>query len=470
MGRPMGIGFGASPQRPQPLGSRSTEEPPYADTGRGHRVRAAVRDFQRLTLAALIDSGSVRQAFEAGLTEEHFPAYPDVWVFVEQYVRRNGKPPTRQIMEARYPQLELPMGQELEVRPLIERLLHDWLYERASRVMDEAGEILLQDNPVQALAFMQSQSRTLAARMVDGSTDVDLLADHDRWFQEAIGRAAAVQRGELRGIATGFRALDEKTGGLDDGELVTTVARQGEGKTWTLMYTATSAVLQGKKVCFVPLEMSQAQVAFRFHCLFQGRMDPGGHLRNSALTTGRGYDLKTYRDFLQRLHTDVPGKLILCDPVRQFSPATVLAKIQEHEPDMLVVDYLTLMSCSGGKAIEDWSSIRQLTQELKALAMDFKVPILIAAQANRTAVMRQGPPELQDIAFGDAIGMDSDRVISLKRCSKRVTQGRMIKDRHGEEIRRDFYLRTDYNRGRVDEVTEDKATELIQEDRDADRS
>jgi replicative DNA helicase len=413
----------------------------------------------------MIDSGSIKSALEEGVNEEHFPAYADIWRFVEQYVRRNGKAPTRQIMEARYPKLDLPIGQQEEVGALLEHLKHDWLFERASTMLDEASQLLLKDEPQQAVAFLQGKARDLSAFASTGQQDSNLLQDWDKFFQDAVGRMAAVQGGAIRGTTTGFATLDERTGGLDSGELVTVVARQGEGKSWALMHMAVSAVMQGKKVCFFPLEMSPTQVAFRMHVMFQHRLDPSGALRNNSLVQGKGYNLAAYRAFLERLAEEVPGQLIMCQSDRRFSTTQVLAKLQEHQPDLIVIDYLTLMALDS-RELEGWSDIRILTKELKSLATEFQIPIIVAAQANRVATNRKGPPELADIAFGDAIGMDSDRVLSFKKVSNRVTHGRVIKNRHGDDMRKDLWLYTDYNRGQIMEIDQNRASEIIDEDKD----
>jgi replicative DNA helicase len=230
------------------------------------------------------------------------------------------------------------------------------------------------------------------------------------------------------------------------------------------MHMAVSAVMQGKTVALFPLEMSAAQVAFRMHVLFQAHLEPQGLLRNNLLTQGN-VNLASYRTFLERLSVDVPGKLLLCQSDRQFSPMEVLVKLQEHRPDVVVIDYLTLMGL-GSRELEGWSDIRILTKELKSLAVEFETPIVVAAQANRVATTRKGPPELADIAFGDAIGMDSDRVLSFKKVSARVTQGRIIKNRHGDDMRKDLWLMTDYNRGHIQEITQERALEVIDEDKD----
>ena len=69
----------------------------------------------------------------------------------------------------------------------------------------------------------------------------------------------------------------------------------------------------------------------------------------------------------------------------------------------------------------------------------------------------------QDISFGDAIGMDSDRVISFKKIGQQVMQGRVIKNRTGEDYRPDVWLETDLNLGRIAEVEHGRALELMED-------
>ena len=66
--------------------------------------------------------------------------------------------------------------------------------------------------------------------------------------------------------------------------------------------------------------------------------------------------------------------------------------------------------------------------------------------------------------------MDSDRVISFKKVSGRITHGRVVKNRHGDDMRKDLWLYTDYNRGQIMEIDQNRASEIIDEDKDQSES
>lgn len=429
------------------------------------------QDWQVLLISALVDLGSWKPAQKAHLTQEHFSQYPDVVQWVEGYLRKHGRCPTRQMLETHAPRINWPQGQTDHVEALVRAVKDQWLKDQLHQAMRQTINLMMNEQEgAVPLAFMGSQIQTLQTRMQDHDRDLNLTEDWQFFFQEAVGRREAQINGDISGVMTGFKGLDKTMGGIGSTELVTVIARQGEGKSWAMLYMAANALMQGKDVCFLPLEMSITQVGFRLHVILQhllkNRVKERFHgideVLNHNLTTGSSYDLASYKQFLQLMEEEVPGKLILTENPGKINPGSIMAKMDEHKPDILFVDYLTLMQ-SGGNNQDGWQEIKQLTQELKRLAMNQECPIVIAAQANRMAAARNGPPELTDIAFGDAIGMDSDRVISLKQHSNKVTQGRLIKNRHGEG-RTDFWLETSYNRGRIQEVDHERALSMMDED------
>lgn len=430
------------------------------------------KDWQVLLIAALIDLGSWKPAQKAHLTQEHFSQYQDIASWIEGYLKRHGKTPTRQMLETNASRIVWPTGQAEHVDALIYSVKNQWLMDKMHLAMKETINLMVSDKDTQlSLSYMSSQLQSLQVRMQDHDRDLDLATDWQFFFQEAVVRREAQINGSINGVMTGFKALDQMMGGIGSTELVTIIARQGQGKSWAMLYMAAQALLQGKKVCFLPLEMSITQVGFRLHVILQQelkkRVKESFHnideILNTELTTGNN-DLRSYKEFLQLLESEVGGKLILTENPGKINASSIMAKMEEHQPDILFIDYLTLMESSGGQRQEGWQEIKALTQELKRLAMNQECPIVVAAQANRQASHRDGPPELTDIAFGDAIGMDSDRVISLKQHNNRITQGRLIKNRHGEG-RIDFWLNTEYNRGKITPVDHERALMIIDEEK-----
>ena len=135
------------------------------------------------------------------------------------------------------------------------------------------------------------------------------------------------------------------------------------------------------------------------------------------------------------------------------------AKIERNKPDMVIVDYLGLMNSSPG----DWTMVAALSADMKEMATTYGIPMLVANQLNRTAgigVKTAGPEAL---AGADAIGQDADGVVTLKRESKRTSSMYLAKYRHGEDGNR-WMMHFDPNNGIFDEISEDKAMDLRDQD------
>lgn len=430
-------------------------------------------DFQVQLIAAVVDSGTLRECQTAGLQKEHFSQWPDCWEFVERHNRQFGRPPTRQTLENRFPKLSFPRGQTGDLQYLIQEIRGQWLYDQMSDLMEKTVQLMVSpDHTVpDALHYMQTEAQQIQFRFGSKDSDLDLLrAGQMHMLDQAIRRRAAQLNPELRGIQTGFKEFDRS--GIDSEELVVVLARTTHGKSWALLYMAAQALMQGKKIVYFPLEMSEAQVGFRLHVILQAIMQTSCPEKlkgiqpflNRSLTDGTGYDFPSYKRFLELLETEVEGSFIVSKPGAKLTTSMVQAKIQEHQPDVVFIDYLTLMGSTSRNDLDSWQEIKILTNSLKGIAQTQRVPVFTAAQASRQAVNRKGPPELDDIAYGDAIGQDADRVISIKQLSRRITNFMIIKNRHADS-RMYGYLEHDWNRGRIKEIDDARAMDVLDEDK-----
>lgn len=435
-------------------------------------------DFQIQLVAAVIDLGSMHDCQQAGLTEEHFSQWPDVWRFVETHHRQHGRTPTRQTLENRFPRMNFPRGQTGDLEFLIGEVRSQWLYDQLSSTLERTVQLMTSpDYQIEdALKHLQNQSYQLGLSHGSRQRDTNLITEgQGHILDQAVRRIAAHHNPAMRGIQTGFSVFDQSTGGLDDTEFMVILARVTQGKSWALLYMAANALLQGKNVLFFPLEMSKTQVAFRLHVILQAyylkhkpkEMAGLQPFLNKSLTQGSGYDLLSYKKFLELLGTELTGSFVVSETPGKLTPSMVMNKIQQHKPDACYIDYLTLMNSDRnvkGDAA-DWQAIKSMTNDLKCIAAGQHVPIITAAQATRGAASRKGPPELEEIAFGDAIGQDADRVLSIKQLSRRITTWLTIKDRHADG-RLKGYLEHHWNQGKIHEVTETRAMDVLQEDAD----
>jgi replicative DNA helicase len=197
-----------------------------------------------------------------------------------------------------------------------------------------------------------------------------------------------------------------------------------------MMRMATAALMTGSVVQYHALEQTRSEVAMRMHSFISGTI--GKELyRNLDLGQGRNFDLKAYREFLKSMKSHINGAMHVADTSRgRVSPLTIAAGIEKNNPDIVFVDYLTLMEKTG---TGDWQSVAQLSGEMKTLAQHYGIPIIVASQLNRAAGLgkKDEPAGPEAISQSDAIGQDADAIVTMKQTSASVIRMMLAKYRHG---------------------------------------
>lgn len=216
--------------------------------------------------------------------------------------------------------------------------------------------------------------------------------------------------GKLRGVPTGFRDLDSKLAGMQDSNLIILAARPGVGKTsFALNIAQHVAVSAGLQVGFFSLEMSQEELVDR---LLVGQAD----IDAWKLKTGR-LDEKDFDKLSQAMGELAEAQIYIDDtPGMTISEMRTKARrLQvEHGLKLLVVDYLQL---AHGRNLENRvQEVSEISQSLKNLARELKIPVLALSQLNRSVEARgTRKPQLADLRESGAIEQDADVVMFLYR-------------------------------------------------------
>jgi replicative DNA helicase len=215
----------------------------------------------------------------------------------------------------------------------------------------------------------------------------------------------------LRGIATGFRSVDNVLAGLQNSDMVILAARPSMGKTALALDMARQSALQhGTRVGIFSLEMSTEQLVDR---LFAAQ----SHVDAWKLRTGKNItedDFTNIREAISQL-SDVPIH-ISDEPgmnIRGMRSAARKLKSQ-HGLDMIIVDYLQMMQPTDTKASD--SAVQQVTEisrSLKNLARELNVPVLALSQLSRAVEQRGGEPRLSDLRDSGSIEQDADVVLFI---------------------------------------------------------
>ncbi len=219
--------------------------------------------------------------------------------------------------------------------------------------------------------------------------------------------------GHLKGVGSGFTEIDRVTAGWQKSDLIVLAARPGMGKTAFVLSMARNMAVDLKKpVAFFSLEMSAIQLVTRLissECEIPAEKLRRGNLENSE-----------WEQLNARISALVDAPLFI-DDTPALSIFELRAKCRrlkaQHDIQMIVIDYLQLMSIGGDNRGNREQEISQISRSLKALAKELDVPVIALSQLSRAVETRGGnkKPILSDLRESGAIEQDADLVLFIYR-------------------------------------------------------
>jgi replicative DNA helicase len=223
-------------------------------------------------------------------------------------------------------------------------------------------------------------------------------------------------KGELRGVRTGFKDLDNMLAGFQKSDLIILAARPSVGKTALALDIARqSSVLHKTKIGIFSLEMSAQQLVDRMVASEAGVNS--WNLRTGRITSDE--DFERIRDAYDRLSQapifidDQPGQNLL----KMRSVCRRLKR--EHGLDLIIVDYLQLLAPVHARAGDNLvQQVTEISRSLKNLAREMDVPVIALSQLSRAVEQRGGKPRLSDLRDSGSIEQDADVVMFIHRDDK----------------------------------------------------
>ncbi len=228
---------------------------------------------------------------------------------------------------------------------------------------------------------------------------------------ETIERASKI-KGSVTGISTGFTDLDYRTSGFQPSDLIIIAARPSMGKTSFILNVAESmAFKQQKAVAIFSLEMSKQQLVNRLFAM-EARVD-SMTLRNGSLKD------EEWSRLIESAGV-VGNSRLLIDDTPGITARELRSKCRKYQLeyglDIVMVDYLQLMSGGGRGSDSRQQEISDISRSLKALARELNVPVIALSQLSRAVESRQDHrPMLSDLRESGAIEQDADVVMFLYR-------------------------------------------------------
>ena len=224
-----------------------------------------------------------------------------------------------------------------------------------------------------------------------------------------------MKKGELTGVSSGFKDLDQFTFGFQRQEMIVLAARPSMGKTSLALNMVEAAAMpkrgQGTTVLLFSLEMSAAQLAIRLLC---SRARVNMKLLRDGLLSKNGEEQQR----LLQAADEFTKSPIFIDDSSHLTIMELRAKARRlaarHKLGFIVVDYLQLLSPTDPKVARE-QQVAEISRGLKALAKELDVPVLVLSQLNRSAEKENRTPKLSDLRESGSIEQDADVVLMLAR-------------------------------------------------------
>jgi len=219
---------------------------------------------------------------------------------------------------------------------------------------------------------------------------------------------AVCERGQHLGLPTGLTVFDERFGGLFAGELIILAARPSVGKSALAAQIADYASSTGRLVYFFSLEMTGRELAMRTICNIAS---VDGH----AIRTGRIFPEDRQR-LVEGMAQYARRKIVL-DVRAELTVEGVgrtVRRLANEGLELAVVDYLGLMSASD-RSVRCYEQVGHQTRQLKLLARETGVRLLVLCQLNRAPAEDRGAPQLHHLRESGSIEQDADTVLFIHR-------------------------------------------------------
>ncbi len=396
---------------------------------------------------------------KAQVSEKYFIVYPTAFQYLVDHVKSFSEVPAAQLLEGKEEDLQLISDVE-GLTSWVEELINLYLAREVATAIDRnLGKNKLDENPrANTRALTMDLNLLLRSRTVNTARSD---RDSARRLESYHKRKELAKSNTLLGMPTGLKCFDEYQEGWEPGECIMILGPKGIGKSWVMMNFACTAYVSGKKVLFLSPEMSWKECELRFDIITSNKMGMnwGTHW---DLKQGRRIDETVYANFLAAVSAREDFTLIDSDISGGFNLNGIVAMIEEHQPDLVLLDGIHLIQEDKG---DHWQQIKSCADGLKSLAQLKGIVIIWSGQVEKAAMKDAYEPVDSGAyaAYAKASVEAANRVLSFAadKHDKMYRWFKVINSRDGREWGNKQRLLFDVNQGHIEQeyVDEDGFTD-----------
>jgi replicative DNA helicase len=362
----------------------------------------------------------------------------DIWQFIAKYHDANSSVPPLSLVVEKFRDFE-PAKDFGTTKYHLEELQQEYLNSKLKEILRSAASDVQQGNGDVALSELIAQTSDLK-KTTSAIKDIDV-TDLDSAIAHFLHVQKMQEQGNI-GIKTGLPGFDNYLpSGIMPGQLGVFLAYPGIGKSWLSLYFAVQAWKQGRSPMIVSLEMSETEVRNRAYAIMGEGIWSHRKLSNGEI------ELDMFKSWhSSKLEGKPDFHIISNDSGGEVTPAVISGKINQYRPDFVIVDYMQLMS-SNQKGESETVRMKNLSRELKLLAISQKVPIIAISSATPDDITKLDTvPTLGQTAWSRQIAYDADWVLALGRSNNSdIIECVFRKNRNG--FMGEFLVQVDFDKG-----------------------
>src|SRR6056300_1614214 len=380
-------------------------------------------NLEQTILRNLLTNDEYARKVAAFLSPEYFQGvYQNLFKEFTKFIAKYNKLPTQESFK-----IEIDEGDRLneeQYRHAVEILPNiftpeaenlEWLIDRTEKWCQDRA---VYNAVMESITVIDGKHPTLTKNAVPDllskalSVSFDTNIGHD--YLESVDKRYDFYHEQEERIAFDLDFFNQITkGGLPNKTLNIALAGTGVGKSLFMCHCAGAVLSQGKNVLYITMEMSEERIAERIDA----------NLLNIAIDQLENLSKEMFRDRVSDIARRTQGKLIIKEyPTGQANTSHFRALLNELKlkknfvPDIIYIDYLNICASSRmkgmGGAINSYSYIKSIAEEIRGLAVEFDVPIVSATQTTRSGYS-SSDPGLEDTSESFGIPATADLMLAL---------------------------------------------------------
>ena len=365
-------------------------------------------NYEIKLLNSIIDTGDYVDAVNSGV-ENVFIEYRDVWNFIVSHYDDHSKVPSKDTVKSHFSDFEFFNTPE-PMAYYVDEARKESLAFQTRQIVAKAHSLIAEVGPKDALSYLMEHTSKLY-KFSSSLKDTDLVSEWRDRYEDLKERSLNPDK-QYVGIPSGIEVIDKTFGGWQEGDFIVLLGWTGVGKSFIARLFAVNAWKAGYRPMIISLEMNKKQEGQRLDTLLN---NGEGYFTNTDLIKANPAIVDTYEGWAEATFTGKqPIYLVTSEGLETADQNMVQAKIDQYQPDMVILDYHGLFDDASG-ARNETEKAKNLSKAFKRIAVKNNIPIIDVAAVTMADGHGDRPPELEEVAWSKQLAYDADLVLAIHR-------------------------------------------------------